>query len=351
VLSRDTTLRGRVEAPGRPLAGFRIDGRGMPGAQVQWFRDCVTDKDGRFELTNCPPALLHLEVRSPTSGQFAVAAADDVDPLAGEVVLTIDAGREPTAHLAGRVVDECGQPIAGAELMLLPLSIEFGGGHFASTDGDGRFKSPGCPAGDWRLMVSADGFAKYSSPARALAAGATLDWGDIALSRGGSITVNVTAEAGIDVAEVAVSLQDSFCGLANDKPVDGVVTFRAVTAGSYRLVAYGSDVALAPRAVAVRDQAVTEIGLRLVRGSEVRVEIQDDRGQGIQDRIEAELVAGDGASIDAGPIIPTNGPLLWIRRLVAGSYQLRLRDHLGRTAVVPIALTTAAPLQLTATLH
>jgi RNA polymerase sigma-70 factor (ECF subfamily) len=351
VLSRGTTLRGRVLADGRPVARCRVSARGMPSARANWFQDDTTYVDGRFSFINCPAGLLHLEARSPTSGQFVVAALDDVDPFAGEVVLAVDPAREPTAHVSGRVVDGDGRPVADAEVSVLPLAADLGG-HSLRTDADGRFLSPGCPAGEWRVAVQVEGFARFAAPARAVAAGATVDWGDLVLARGGSVVVALQVEPGIDASGLVVSLADDFCGVAQARPVDGSATLAGIGAGKYQLFAYGRDIAVRPIAFAVADRAETRVTLPVVRGREVRVEVVDARGQQVDDRIETELFDASGTRIDTGPMIPTDDPPVWIRRLVAGTYELRLRDHLGRSGIA--SLTVAAgdgPLRVVASLR
>jgi hypothetical protein len=106
----------------------------------------------------------------------------------------------------------------------------------------------------------------------------------------------------------------------------------------------GRDVAVRPVEVAVADRAETRVVLPVARGVEVRVDAVDVQGQPVDDRLETELLADGGQRIDTGPVIPTNGPTVWIRRLVPGRYELRLRDHRGRrgTAAIAVAAGGAA---------
>src|SRR6185369_6709531 len=103
----------------------------------------------------------------------------------------------------------------------LTLAYEWGGGQVATTDAEGRFRSTECPAGDWHLLVHADGRATRSMAPRQLGVGGTLDWGDVVLPRGGTVVATVTADAGIDLAEVAITLGDPWVGIANDKLQQG----------------------------------------------------------------------------------------------------------------------------------
>ena len=73
---------------------------------------------------------------------------------------------------------------------------------------------------------------------------------------------------------------------------------------------------------------------RGLAGSEVTLDVRDEQGLAITDRLETELFDGDGQRIDVSPLVPGGGPVLWVRRLVADRYELRLRDHRGRSATV-----------------
>lgn len=336
VLTRATTLRGRVVAAGAPVAGANVMARCMESAQQMWFGDATTDANGAFAITNCADALLHVDVRTPSSGFFVVVLRDDVDPRAGEVLLEVDPAREPTAFLTGRVVDPDGRPVAGAEVTVLPTSPDIGGGHAVRSGDDGRFTTPGCPAGEWYAYVNAAGFPHIGSPRRKVVAGATADFGDLALVRGHAVAVTLQPEAGVDLAGLSVELADANCGITGAEPVSGVVRFGSVAPGDYSLTAYGRGVALRRIPLRVGAEPETAISLPIAAGSEVTVEVRDATDQSVVDRIETELFDENGVCIDRTPLTPANGPLRWERRLVAGHYTLHLRDHRGRTTVVPL---------------
>src|SRR5262249_40264813 len=150
VLKKERTLRGRIEAAGRELGNWSISARAMDWLQARYSQDVITDSSGGFELTNCPDAPLRIDVRSPTSSYFTVATRESVDSRAGEVVIQVDPGREPSATLRGRVLDPEGRAVSSAHVTAV-----------ASPDGvmvetqtaadSGRFESELIPAGAWRL--------------------------------------------------------------------------------------------------------------------------------------------------------------------------------------------------------
>lgn len=349
VLLRAVTLRGTVRAAGQPVARARIDARCMPAAQRQWFADTTTDGEGRFAITNCPDALLHLEVHTEASQPFAVCRRDDVDPRAGEVALEVDAARVPSACVTGRVLGPDGAPFAGADVTVLTHDYEWGGGRSMTTGADGRFRSEVLPPGAWYLTVHVEGHAQISVPERTLAAGATVDFGDLVLTRGGTLHITLQPENGLALGECIVGLADAVTGLGSVRAEQGAVSFPHLAPGDYQVTAYAPGAALRPLAVHVGDEPETTLVLPIASGSEVTVDVLDARGEPVDDRLETELFDGAGVRIDLSPLMPGSGPMHWVRRLVADHYELRLRNHRGEVAVLPFAVAAGGkPVQATA---
>ncbi|MCK6445630.1 MAG: sigma-70 family RNA polymerase sigma factor [Planctomycetes bacterium] len=341
-LDRERTLRGRVIAPGRELAGWTVDARAMNVGDGEWFARAATDAAGRFEFTNCPEFLLHLEVFSPTSSPFAVAVADDVDPLAGEVRLHLDPSRERSARIAGRVVDPAGNPVAGAEVFCFPAPLGTSSGVLTTSGADGRFTSESIPAGSWRLSVGAEGLARTITTPQHVRTGDTLDWGDIVLSRGGTLVVEVVAESGIDVAAVRIGLVGDAGGELFGHGVaevrDGRASFSAIPRGDYRLTPWGADVALRTIEVNVADGRETRARLELVRGREVRVDVVHADGRAVVERLETELRDANGRLLDDAPLVPFGAGACWLRRLSVGSFVLAVEDGRGHATRVEFAV-------------
>lgn len=351
VLERATTLRGRVLAAGAPVPRAQVMARCMASAQREWFANTTADADGAFVITNCPDALLHLDVRTPSSGFFVVALRDDVDPRAGEVLLEVDPAREPSAFVVGRVVDPDGRPVGGADVTILPTSMDIGGGHAVRTGDDGRFATPGCPPGEWYAYANAEGWARVGSPRHTLPAGATVDLGDLVLARGHAVVVTLHPEPGVDLTGLVVGIADTDCGITNGEPEGGVVRLNNVGPGDYVLTAYAPGVALRPVLLHVGAEAETAFVLPLAAGSEVTVDLRDAQDRPVVDRLETGLYDGKGVCIDRTPLTPGAGPMQWARRLVADHYTLHLRDHRGRTTVVPVTVPPGGrPVRTTARL-
>lgn len=116
------------------------------------------------------------------------------------------AGQQPTPEtksdtIAGRVVNESGQPIAGASISVDVLGGTMG--QRASSDNDGNFKIRGLDGGLYRLYLEAPGYVTQlpvpNSPAYRPG-----DKADLTMVKGAVIAGNVTNMAGDPVVNVQV---------------------------------------------------------------------------------------------------------------------------------------------------
>ncbi len=160
---------------GRPISGARVlaasagslplfpglplDSRGS--GEVPWMRrqEARTGADGRFEIRGLQPGGLRLAVRA------AGYAPHDDDGRALPAEERFDLGTialERGALLAGRVVDERGAPVEGAEIVRLEFSAraaDFGeptwraGAVVATSGNDGGFRVEEIGVGPWALQV------------------------------------------------------------------------------------------------------------------------------------------------------------------------------------------------------
>ncbi|MBM3977391.1 MAG: carboxypeptidase regulatory-like domain-containing protein [Planctomycetes bacterium] len=163
-----TRLVGRiVDEQGRPLAGAGVrvtstagpeffarpsrDGGGTP-------RQVYSDAAGRFEWTGGKPGTNFVRVRAegfaPVEKQVEVPI--DAKHDVGDVRLALG------AILAGRVVDDVGRGVPGADLHLVDADFEFGPFGFgnreplAKADGDGNFRIAHLACGPWKIRVGSE---------------------------------------------------------------------------------------------------------------------------------------------------------------------------------------------------
>lgn len=158
-----------VMKSGITLAGTIVDtsGKPVPDAVItrnhEWRNPAAmlnSDDAGAFKILNLRPGEMTLTVQAKglEPQTLLVAIADKMDPVKIEM--------KPGRILKGQVVDDSGQPIAGATVQMdrayqQPLEFDWS----AITDKDGRFLWDAAPAGEHPYLVTADGYNLRSEPA------------------------------------------------------------------------------------------------------------------------------------------------------------------------------------------
>lgn len=138
---------------GRVLVG--AGDRACPEAQLfltaaGFEASALTDGEGRYRLEGVPPgtfllqAICSLAQRTPASRQISVGSEDLVD-----VELRVEQG----GSLRGRVVDARGQPVAGRNVLVVPVGTLETGGGAARTDAHGEFEVSGLVPGEYRAQL------------------------------------------------------------------------------------------------------------------------------------------------------------------------------------------------------
>ncbi|MGQ0553465.1 MAG: carboxypeptidase regulatory-like domain-containing protein [Planctomycetota bacterium] len=243
-----TTIVGRaVDPAGRPIEGAKITfvedpfsavlrRAGRRGsstetaqAKVPELPFAMTDRQGQFRIETSLDGEaedddLPFADSRPTLVATNEAFATALHPCTGLVGGDYDAGQivlERGAWISGRVIDEAGRPLAGAEIraqdasafgsrrsggpMLLGgLAGEFGA---VTTGSDGRFSVAGLAAGEATVSARSSGRRVAVTEPVKLEAGRGADVGDLTLDPGVSISGYVLDEAGrpLPGAQVSVS--------------------------------------------------------------------------------------------------------------------------------------------------
>lgn len=215
--------------PGATLAGRVIGSRGraVPGGEIFLLDQpagpnemdrvlkgrkpaATSDADGRFSLEDLARGTpVHVVVRA--AGHLTAQARAVRPPTERPVVIRL----EPEATLAGRVLDETGDPVPGARVDLhwqafLPEEPDRPVGEpiprNTRADGEGRFKFRGLPAGSARVGASAPSFVPLEDVAvdlpRPVAAGELR----LVLERGALLQGRVTNATGEPVPAVRVGV-------------------------------------------------------------------------------------------------------------------------------------------------
>lgn len=221
------TLTGRVlDEMGTPVptaeVGARVSGP-TPGPPPSPVDPVKTGQDGAFRMSDLTPSIPYrLTVRAEgfAPAEIEIAPLDHKTASSGRQVVEIVLSRGRAVH--GIVVDEKGEPVAGARVALLwqadtkarkrfvagrrlPESIQV----FEARTGEvGSFTVNDLPAGRFELVVRAEGFAPYEIPGVEIASEETSkDLGRLELSPGLALEGWVSDRTGRPVAGAEVQLR------------------------------------------------------------------------------------------------------------------------------------------------
>lgn len=200
-LARGAEVHGEVmDLDEVPIDGAQIRARPseMDGDTPPEERQATTGADGRFRVEGLPSgAVVDLEVTAGGHAPILLTrlAVPTEEPI--RIVL------EPGTQLGGVVIDDRGEPVADAVVLVAPREREGAVRRVTSTDREGRFDVEGVATGETEVVVTAEGYRQ----ARQVVAldGETLpEELEIRLVRGGVVRGVVLAPSGEPVAEVLV---------------------------------------------------------------------------------------------------------------------------------------------------
>lgn len=233
------TLRGRVvdAATGDPIREFAATVDPIQPPSSSTVNSGYANADGTFTVT-VPAGLYRITV-----GAQNYASSQPVDARVHEnetTTVDIPLGRGATIH--GRVTDDGGMPVSGAEVMVMAADFErmrraarVGPSH-TQTAADGTFTATGIEPGEVQLTVRKPGFVLYRKNVEAEGTMAV----DVTLSRGLSLR-GVVVRGGRAVAGAQVSASSPAVGSEPQSTVtddEGRFTLGGLVTGRYTLSAF-----------------------------------------------------------------------------------------------------------------
>ena len=144
-------------------------GAPIANAQVEFRATLVyratTDAKGIATLTNVGAAFAVITARASGHAQAAMMIASSGDPAApARVALALAKG----APIAGRVVDDHGKPVGGAQVVGVPASEPFpvvdARRDGVASKADGTFELPAVAAGTWRVTATHSTYGPANAP-------------------------------------------------------------------------------------------------------------------------------------------------------------------------------------------
>lgn len=205
----------------------------VPGGP-EWTAEA--DSAGKFRVRGLP--ISNYAVIATTDDSLGIGGATLTDD---EPDATVDIDLRPAGFIAGRIVNESGEPVAGAEIF--PDETREDTSRMGRTSAtalssvsgdDGSFLLAYLWAGDWKLTVKAEGYAVLVSPFLSIGSEEV----ELVLTKGAGATGEVVAaENGEPIANIKVAISgESFRAkqtvVANDT---GQFSFSALADGKYTL--------------------------------------------------------------------------------------------------------------------
>lgn len=231
VLAPGGTVEGRVLSPeGRPVPNAQVSvaETASQGMMVFSSVQTKTDGDGRYRLDGVPPGPRTLEA----TAEGYRRGVRDVEVTAE--TRTVDFELERGLEVAGRVVDDAGNPIPSVQVVLT-AGRNFFDALRAITGADGGFRISGVQDGTYNLTAIKDGYAADFQGHTVAVAGASIGGLEIKLSAGASITGRIT---GVEFSQLArVRVWANWEGNSGRVDPDGVYRISNLRPGTWRVAA------------------------------------------------------------------------------------------------------------------
>ncbi len=254
------SVEGRVSAPdGRPVPGAGVSVVQSDSAFGFGFSElsAQTDGDGRYVIDGVPPGARTVEARAE-GYRRAVRDLEVAEGTTATADLTLERGFE----ISGRVVDEAGNPIASARLMLI-AGRDFSGVLSDLSGADGSFRFTGVQEGTFRLSARKEGYTTSPMGDTVTVKGASVSGVEVKLMAGGTITGQLSGLEFSQLSRVRVTANDFRSGQVD---ADGIYRIPNVPPGEWSVEATVPDTALHAEGHVTLDPGMAEAKLDLQFG-------------------------------------------------------------------------------------
>jgi len=349
-------LRGRaIDKNGAPLADWQIAASPIGGGRGLME---TVDRDGRFVLQGTTAAHYHLALLPAHEALrvpwFEVA---DVTPGQGELLVQTPFAADSGGTLLVTVLDaeehvpEAAEAVLGRDVLggFRTLTVS----DLRRRD-DGRFASSKLPPGSYASgFVRIPGQGSVAIAAFALPEHGEVDLGTARLPASGSLELAFRTAEGRAVvpAELAVFDNAANSGREFERGDDGALRSKALPAGSYRVRAWGEDIAPFEQSVAIVAGRSSRYELTVTAAARVRFTCPPrvrtaDEAPGTVDRIGLYLTGSDGKNVGYRQLEPGDDAASCTVGLLPGDYTWETARHVGGRARGTFRVTGTAPLEV-----
>ncbi len=294
-LEKGGRLLGKCVYEGKPVSDFEVVYTIGGASRSSYSKAFFGRENGDFVIDALGP------------GDWTVYATSPELPSCEPVPVSIGVGRDAEILLelsrglsgGGRVVDDAGNPVAGARVQPLcsgGMEPTFPWGAPAVSAADGTFELEAFVPGTNWIVVEAEGLARAEF--KAFAGSTTfLDWGDVQLLKSQALVVTLTGADGLrgcSIEDLVAYTAEGHILPKQNFDSSGRVRFEGVPPGDLRLI------------VSAPDGAFSRFDLRLDPGSEWRFEhriaggrcldvrVLDAEGKPLADRPNVYVTAQEG---------------------------------------------------------
>lgn len=339
-LSLGRSILGRlVDEADRPLEGHWIQVEVDYRHSKEHFRgDAQTGADGRFEVTNCPDAVLVVNVHTPDAWMYPALTVKDVRPGPEEILMRLSSEALPTARIVGTVVDATGAPIAGAKIS--PSRSGANTSPILLTDAEsGAFTVEPLPPGRYRITVQVTGFPRIVTAFHELTPNETWNVGEVRIESPGQLVLLPRREPDCPASEVHPWVERDGTGVVFKVHPDGE-QFRSepLAAGDYHLFVASPPLAAVAIPFQIQSGADTVVDLPLRAGVERRILVDSDAWW-----IRLRITGSQGVIFE-GSVWRTDESVPFEKKLAfsPGGYEVEVSDDSERTVQTSFSVREGA---------
>jgi protocatechuate 3,4-dioxygenase beta subunit len=222
-LERGAVLAGSVRTTaGEPVAGLRVAAGDAAGR---------SDADGAYRVDGLRPGPVEVDLFHPSYRRQKKKIT--IEPGTNALDVEVEAGR----RITGRVVDERGEPIGTALVVLeTPVRTDFRTFHTRSAP-DGKFEIASVTEGRYQVAAEAEGFAPMHRRDLAVLAEQEVEPLELVLGRSGAVTGRILGLDPEQLARVELRADDDENDLTRPGRVDvqGHFEIRDLSPGAWEL--------------------------------------------------------------------------------------------------------------------